>query len=144
MTIFFFEFPLNSSLITMCIVQLHLSYSAPLLDSPLAYTNVHQRMFRILNIFDYQSESPFWTKYHGPFICMLRAFFIYFGCTLQAVSVFKCSSIVELCTVLFVVSEWVNICVKDITFLVKKREIKDLWQQFDDNDFKAKTSGEYE
>lgn len=115
-----------------------------MLDSPLAYTNVHQQMFRLLNIFVHETKSPFLATYHGPLVYTMKAIFLHFGCTLEIISLFTSESIIELSTVLFISSIWLNIAVKDIVFTAKKLEIIKLWQHLETDDFKAKQIDEFQ
>lgn len=113
-------------------------------NSPLAYTRFHQRLFRFMNILDFETSSSFWTKYHGPVLYIARGIFLHFASILQCISLFTCGSIIEFSTVLFVATIWVNISIKGICFVVKKREIVKLWQQLDDEEFKAKTIDDFQ
>lgn len=110
--------------------------------SPLAYTDLHQSMFRFMNIFVYQSESKVWTMFHDFFLFAIKVIFLYFGFVLQFFSLFTFKSVVELSTILFVGTVWFNISVKNTIFTVRKREIIDLWHQLNDDEFTAKTINE--
>lgn len=111
-------------------------------SSPLAYTTLHQSMFRYMNIFVYQAESKVWTTIHDLFLFIIKAVFLYFGCVLQFFSLFTFKSVIELSTILFVGTVWFNISVKNTIFTVRKREIIKLWHQLDDDDFTAKNNNE--
>lgn len=114
------------------------------LTSPLGYTEKHQQKFRYMNIFVYHPDSPFLKKYHGTILNTLRLIFVDFGCTLQFISLFTAGSVIELSTVLFLASNWVTVSLKDITFMRKKEDIYELWRQLDDDEFKVKTSDEFQ
>lgn len=72
----------------------------------------------------------------------MRVIFLYLASVLQLSSVFTSKSVIELSTVLFIGTSWLNITMKDIHFTRKKREIMDSWQQLDDKDYKVKTHAE--
>lgn len=131
---------ISAQLFYFSLNKFELFHSLPIAKSPLAYTGVHQRFFRFVNIFEHQSKSPYWSKYHGPLLYVIRAIFLHFASVLQFISLFTCKSIIEVSNVLFVAPSWANITTKSLLFMVKKREILDLWQQLNDDDFKVKTS----
>lgn len=120
-----------------------LSYSASI-RSPLGYTSLFQRIFRLMNIFNHETESAFLSKYHGPIAYMLRWIFLHFASILQTISLFMCSSVVEVSTVLFIASSWLNMSFRDLLFMVKKRKVLELWHELDAEDFKVKTSAEFQ
>lgn len=106
--------------------------------------DLHQALFRFMYTFEYpSSKSKYFTKIHKPLCYTLKLIFVHFGCILQLISLFTSDSIREFSNVIYVGSIWVNIVVKDIVFIVKKRQIIEIWHQLDDNDFKARTNNEF-
>lgn len=95
-----------------------------------------------MNVFEFRSQSKVLLSIHGPILYTLRVIFLHLGCILQFSSVFTAGTVIEFSSILFVGIVWVNVAIKDIVFIVKKRELEELWLQLDDDDFRAETENE--
>lgn len=112
-------------------------------SSPLHFIGVKKVILGLFDMLELEAKSTFLKNLHKVAILTLRIFFLYGGGLCQSFALLLSRSLEETIAIMALNFSYINAQVKGTVFLLKRREIRELWTKLNDRDFKTKRIDEW-